>query len=75
MENNQCVVLRDEQGNLINLWRSYRQAAKDLGVSSQTIANIVTGAVRRSVKIKGILTIEELEINEAPIFNNLEGEE
>ena len=61
-----CIVLRDEDGNIINLWRNKAEAAKSLGVSITTITNNLGQgkSVKRSRKIDGILSIEDIDISE-----------
>ena len=57
-----CIVLRDkDSGEIIEVFRSCPEAAKYLGVTTQTISNILDGHVRRSVKIKHVLVVEPLE--------------
>lgn len=67
LEKNECIVLRDDEGYIIDVWRSCSEAGKALKVTGQTVCNILDGKVRRSVKVKGHLSIESLlvEKNEA----------
>lgn len=77
MKKNECITLRDNTGAIINLWFSAAEAAKALGVSTQTIYNILQGRVKHSLKIQGHLSLEDLEPQLSPEeqFINLEGEE
>lgn len=60
-----CIVLRDKDGNIIDLWRSKSEAAKCLGVSITTITNNLEQgkSIKRSTKIKGTLSIEDIEVS------------
>ena len=60
------IVLRDYDGNIIDFWRSKVEAAKSLGVSITTITNNLGQgkSVKRSRKIDGILSIEDIDISE-----------
>ena len=77
MKKNECITLRDNTGAIINVWFSAAEAAKALGVSTQTIYNILQGRVKHSLKIQGHLSLEDLEPQLSPEeqFINLEGEE
>jgi hypothetical protein len=58
----ECIVLRHkETGEIIEVFKSCREAARYLGVTGQTVCNILDGRVRRSVKIKHTLVVEPLE--------------
>lgn len=43
LKKNECIVLRDDQGNIVDVWRNCSEAGKALGVSGQTICNILGG--------------------------------
>ena len=77
MKENECITLRDNTGAIIDVWFSAAKAAKALGVSTQTIYNILQGRVKRSLKIQGHLSLEDLEPELSPEeqFINLENEE
>ena len=77
MKKNECITLRDHTGAIISLCFSAAEAAKALGVSIQTIYNILQGRVKRSLKIQGHLSLEDLEPQLSPEeqFINLENEE
>ena len=71
------IVLRDsDTGDIIDMWPSMNKAAKALGTSGTTIANILNGRVKRSIKVHGILSREVFEETDSKDkFINLDGEE
>ena len=77
MKKDECITLRDNTGAIISVWFSAAEAAKALGVSIQTIYNILQGRVKHSLKIQGHLSLEDLEPQLSPEeqFINLENEE
>ena len=76
------IVLRDDQGFIIDMWDNKAKAAKALGVSKQTITNNLPSdtnrTVRHSLKIKGKLSEEFISIDiptAEELFVNLPDEE
>lgn len=76
------IVLRDEEGFIVDMWTSKAAASRALGVTRQTILNNLSNspnrAVRRSTRIKGTLSEEIVDVDVPTAeeqFINLEGEE
>ena len=61
------IVLRDEEGFIVDMWTSKAAAARALGVTRQTIINNLSNGLhrtsRRSTRIKGTLSEEIIDID------------
>ena len=69
-------IFKDYNGEVIAEFSSLDEAATTLGVTRQTICNLVSGKVKRSVKVRGTITkvVETISPAEEEIIN-FEGEE
>lgn len=77
-EKNQVIIYIDDTGARKE-YATYSAAAKDLGVSKQTIADILTGKTKHSRTITGSFVLETRELPTPPspaeLFENLPHEE
>lgn len=78
IQKNEHIILTDDLGTIIGMWKTVAQAAADLNVGKQTIMNHLEGRIKRSLKIEGKLSLMTIEEQPEPtaeeLFVDLEGE-